>query len=267
MLLLLLDFQLSDIKEIFVDRQQVEKKAAEIFTESTQFSLDDLFELRYGVLELRYKDYVLLDGGTKKRVIFIRPGMIDEANNKIIPPNNLKKDLKPPKKSDESPKLIEVPEKYYLTKDSILINTRGVPRYIDTSGLSWGDNEHVYGYVASNHFITLNYKTNILKKLGIKPEYISKILRFKLMHDLEKSYQESVDFYAKTQAENEALKRRSISSIVPARSIDMLKTIKIAVPDSIEKQEALIALIEKIDNVKRQVENYVTLWYDTLTKN
>ena len=47
----------------------------------------------------------------------------------------------------------------------------------------------------------------------------------------------------------------------------MLRTIKIALPDSVEKQEAFISLIEKIDNVKRQVENYVNLWYDTLTKN
>jgi hypothetical protein len=265
MLLLLLNYDRWLFDELMVSKEKIAEYAVSLYTDSWQLRLGDLFEVRYGLMEQRYGKYPKGEDGSE--VLFVRPSMLRPEDDTLKSQPEIEEILAGKLLSDKFPdpaKQIIVPVKHYLNEDDLLIPTKGEPRLID---LAMSAKSHDGKFVASHHFIVLRPKNNIMENLGINTTYPKAYLRMLLMKVLkhkmlEKIYSNKVEIEQAKRDDN----RRSISSILPALTIDEVKSIGLMVPKHQEGQMKLIERLTFIEQLKDSTEQKMEVWYSNLLK-
>lgn len=258
MLMLLLEPGLLLANELMLRQELISQKVEKFFEDCFYLKIDDLFEIRYGLLELRYKKEIEEKQG--EAVAFLRPSMLREEDNTLTFPKGIDEILsdKKEKKAIQKKDLLSIPAKHVLEEDDILLTSKGENRFVYLSQSAWTYN---FKLVASHHFIVLKMKNNILEHLGIQRSYLAATLRFvvekELKNRLEEKKEEKKDEINKIK---EKSTRRSISSILPALSIDDLKSIQIAVPKSKENQEAIVEKYNSLEELRKGVEATIKVW-------
>jgi hypothetical protein len=258
MLLLFLNPDLLLVSELIKNKELISKEIEKLFEDSFYLKIDDLFEIRYGLLELRYKKEI--EEMESEAVAFLRPSMLREEDNTLTFPKEIDEILsdKKEKKAIQKKGLLTIPAKHVLEEDDILLTSKGENRFVYLSQSAWTYN---FKLVASHHFIVLKMKNNILEHLGIQRSYLAATLRFvvekELKNRLEEIKEEKKDEINKIK---EKSTRRSISSILPALSIDDLKSIQIAVPKSKVNQEAIVEKYNSLEELRKGVEATITVW-------
>ena len=281
MILILFNYELELCKELYLSDIKIQDYLKKHFSDSRIFSLDDLFDIRYGLLEQRYKDEVENLAGS--RVVFIRPSMIRELDSTLmittdkggLPRLGERARLKSIFSADEIP----FSKKHVLKRTDLLLNSKGENNFVDLSKGDWDPN-HIY--VASHHFIVLSVKSNILDHLGIDFTYVTQTLRFVLQAELKKKYNDIKVNIEKTDKEEDLSRvlnlvgidsnrmnknksslgssRRSFFSMHPALKIEDLKSKRIAIPVNKESQTAIIDKYYRLADFKRSVEASLVLW-------
>lgn len=256
--MLLLEPGLLLANELMLREELISQKVEKLFEDSFYLKIDDLFEIRYGLLELRYKKEIEEKEG--EAVAFLRPSMLREEYNTLTFPKGIDEILsgKKEQKGIHKKDLLSIPAKHLLEKDDILLTSKGENRFVYLSQSAWTYN---FKLVASHHFIVLKMKNNILEHLGIQQSYLAANLHFvvekELKIRLEEKKEEKKDLINQIKAKST---RRSISSILPALSIEDLKTIQIAVPKSKENQETVVQKFNNIKELRTSVESTIAVW-------
>jgi hypothetical protein len=267
--------------ELVINEIYISSEIKKLYSESRLFRLDDLFDIRYGLLEQRFKDEIKDMKGVE--VAFIKPSFIREVDNTLENPSVIEEAQKG--KKDKASTAKAIPPKHILDKDDILLNAKGVNNFVDLSQSAWSSK---YKFVASHHYLVLRLKSNILDHLAIERSYIIATLRFVVEKVLKQKYEEEKEKYSlgkkldllekeinqtskdesntKTEDSKTGNSRRSISSILPALSIDDLKSIQIAVPKSKENQEAIVEKYSKLEELRKGVEATISVWEEQLLK-
>jgi hypothetical protein len=264
MLLLLLEPGLLLSNELILSKEKIVKETEKLYADCFHLKLDDLFEIRYGLLELRYNKQI--EGLESETVVFLRPSMLREQDNTITFPNEMDEIINEKKeKKTISPKnLLSIPSKHVLENEDILLSSKGENRfvYLDKSACTYS-----YKLIASHHFIVLKMKNNILEHLGIERTYLDSTLRYVVERELKNRFE------AKKEAEKifineikEKSTRRSTSSILPALKIEDIKSILIAIPRSKENQELIIQKFYNLEKLRMSVENTITVWEQEFLK-
>jgi hypothetical protein len=265
MLLLFLNYDQWLFDELMVSNEKIAEYTESLYAESWPLRLGDLFEVRYGLMEQRYGKYPKDEDG--REILFVRPSMLRPEDDTLKSQDEIDEILASKRLSDKFPdaaKQIEVPVKHHLQEGDLLIPTKGEPRLIELAMSSTTLQSKV---VASHHFIVLTPKTNIMDNLGIDTKYPTTYLRMLLAkvwkHKVEEKIYEHKKDIEKVRGED---KRRSISSILPALTIDEVKSIGLLVPKQEEKQLEFKQRLDAIDLLIKSTEKKMEVWYNSLLK-
>jgi hypothetical protein len=267
--------------KLVISEISISSELKKLYSESRIFRLDDLFEIRYGLLEQRFKDEI--EGMKDVKVVFIKPSIVREADSTLESPGVI--EAAQTGKKDKASTAKAIHPKHILEKEDIIINAKGVNSFVDLSQSAWSSE---YIFVASHHYVVLRLKTNILDHLAIERAYIVATLRFVIEKVLKQKYEEEKEKYSmgkklellenemnqnskveskiKTEDSKTGNSRRSISSILPALSIDDLKSLQIAVPKSKENQKAIVEKYNNLEELRKGVEATITVWEQQFLK-
>jgi len=290
MLLLLSHLFENDVQKVNCDllnvsHEEIINSTNALMEGANYFSLEDLYEINYGLLESRYQNKVKFANDEMLEVMFLRQNSIREEDGKIELKKSeeitQKKDDRLQKEGKNKNERNYIPEKYFLDIEDCLINTRGIPR------LTKLNNEHLEGdlkFVASHNFITLRPKKAILSALQIDAHFLEEMLEIIVNKKFKKTYldREEIIYKIKTNTafdnksvedlfpEKDYIKKitkslktnpkRSISAEIPSLKIDEIKNQKIILPLGLDQQKKTFSSINELKTIINLIEEKIELW-------
>ena len=282
-----------DFELININYGEIKNSNDTIFEGAKYFSLEDLYEINYGLLESRYYNKVKTVNDELLEVVILRQNSIRQEDGKIElkkSEENIETELEKLNKEEKNKGGKNfIPEKYLLKKNDCLINTRGIPRLITLT------DEYLDGdmkFVASHNFITLRPKIAILSALQIDISFLQEMLdiivnkkiktryvnREKIINEIKsdtsfaKQLVESKDdsIVKEFFPEKDLIKKiinslrtnpkRSISAEIPSLKIDEIKDQKIIVPSGLDQQKKTFSGINQLKDIIKTTEETIELW-------
>ena len=235
-------YEITDYELISTSHEDMKKRIRQLYAAVQLFQVGDLFEVRYGVPELRYSKE-RPHGVNMKEVVFLRPSMLREIDGTLKSLAEIRKitDREQERMVSGAMELPPVNQKHILQKNDLLINNKGIPKLIDIFD---GVTDFDIQFVPTPHFFVLKY---VLKHV-VKTDLFS-IYETQKLQQAEKIYE--------IRSTNKA---RSSASILPALQKEQLMKLKIAVPERAENQERVKTILDNIEKAQNSVAEKFNLW-------
>lgn len=253
------EYELTDYELISTSHEDMQKRVQQLYAAVQLFQVGDLFEVRYGVPELRYSKE-MPHGVDRKEVIFLRPSMLREIDGTLKSLEEIRNipDRERERMVSAAMKLPPVNQKHILQKHDLLINTKGTPRLIDIFD---GITDFDIQFVPTTHFFVLSPKANVLNALHIDLEFLKYALKHVVKTDLFSIYEtQKLQQAEKIYEIRSTNKARSSTSILPALQKEQLMKLKIAVPERAENQERVKTILYNIEKAQNSVAEKFNLW-------
>jgi hypothetical protein len=252
-------YEITDYELISTSHEDIKKRIRKLYAAVQFFQVGDLFEVRYGVPELRYSKEIP-HGVTFKEVVFLRPSMLREIDGTLKSLEEIRKitDREQERMVSGAMELPPVNQKHILQKNDLLINNKGIPKLIDIFD---GVTDFDIQFVPTPHFFVLSPKTNVLNALQIDLEFLKYVLKHVVKTDLFSIYEtQKLQQAEKIYEIRSTNKARSSASILPALQKEQLMKLKIAVPERAENQERVKTILDNIKKAQNSVAEKFNLW-------
>lgn len=251
--------EITDYELISISYEDMKKRIRQLYAAVQFFQVGDLFEVRYGVPELRYSKEIP-HGVNMKELVFLRPSMLREMDNTLKPLEEIRKICvrEQERMGNGEMQLPPVNQKHILQKNDLLINTKGIPKLIDIFD---GVTDFDIQFVPSPQFFVLSPKKNVLDALEIDFEFLKYVLNHVVKTDLASIYEfQKIKQAEKIHEIRATNKSRSSASILPALQKEQLMKLKIAVPERTENQERVKTILDNIEKAQKRVAEKFNLW-------
>lgn len=242
-----------------------------LFGTLNYFELGMIFSIRYGLPEYRVPDFNKNHPGDtvqkeKLMLRFVRASHLEQSQKHTLVLNQLAESETtdglyfPDMHSSKWQAVMD--EKYLLNKNDILVTHKGMPRIVSVD-MSHPD-PHTK-YIASQQFFVLKLKEDFLHLNAVDRDFLMVIVRYLLEKELTTRYESKVlENEDKIKAEKNNLDkrdtkyRRSISSIMSSLTKEAISKIKITIPKDDVNQRKVLALLNAMDEVKKETTKMET---------
>jgi hypothetical protein len=278
MLLLLTDVPRKEndegLEKLLIDCDEVKQRLKHYFKDAKSYKLEDLYEVYYGLPEIRYRPVIKTSDNQEIAVHFLRSHEIRE-NDQVAALINSKvrnitedADRSKEKAADKNNQRSDIPEKYLLNQEDLLINTRNLPQVITLQNIEVEKNVCL---VASHHFILIRPKKHLLVALNIDAGFLSSLLKTSVAQVFQKRYRDEEnkirDEIVKHIREKKA--KRSLSSSIPSVKIDDVKQLPLLIPSNQENQDNVFDTMHKLKDLQKEISVKMEMWekevYDIIT--
>jgi hypothetical protein len=278
MLLLLTDVPRKEndegLEKLLIDCDEVKQRLKHYFKGAKSYKLEDLYEVYYGLPEIRYRPVIKTSDNQEIAVHFLRSHEIRE-NDQVAALINSKvrnitedADRSKEKAADKNNQRSDIPEKYLLNQEDLLINTRNLPQVITLQNIEVEKNVCL---VASHHFILIRPKKHLLVALNIDAGFLSSLLKTSVAQVFQKRYRDEEnkirDEIVKHIREKKA--KRSLSSSIPSVKIDDVKQLPLLIPSNQENQDNVFDTMHKLKDLQKEISVKMEMWekeiYDIIT--
>jgi hypothetical protein len=269
MLLLLTDVPRKEdderLEKLLIDCDEVKQRLKHYFKDAKSYKLEDLYEVYYGLPEIRYRPVIKTSDNREIAVHFLRSHEIRE-NDQVAALINSKvrnitedADRSKEKADDKNNQRSDIPEKYLLNQEDLLINTRNLPQLITLENIEVEKNVCL---VASHHFIMIRPKKHLLVELKIDAGFLSSLLKTSVAQVFQKRYRDEEnkirDEIAKHIREKKA--KRSLSSSIPSVKIDDVKLLPLLIPSNQENQSNVFDTMHKLKDLQKEISVKMEMW-------